>query len=145
MTKLGSTFFSGILVLAIVLPLMFFPSRTEITSQSVTKHNVSGKIAKVYEFKDATKVESSIYLTRSRTTGTNLNFSYEVFFDDGYTVIFTDIDLELDKNWGIVKEIDDIVKSNNIEKELYGEDYLDSMFDYRGIGYVGDKVRILME
>ena len=144
MTKLGNAFFTGVLVFVIGLPLVFIPARTEITGKTVTKHNILGNVSKVYEFSDASKVEAEASAYTSRGSAiTRLDFTYRVTFEDEYTVIFDDIDL--DENWAVVKEIDDTVRSNGIEKEVYGEGLLDSIYNYGGVGYVGPKVRELME
>ena len=144
MTKLGNAFFTGVLVFVLGLPLLFVPARTEITGKTVTKHNILGNVSKVYEFSDARKVEAEASAYTSRGSAiTRLDFTYRVTFEDEYTVIFGDIDL--DENWDIIEKIDRTIESNNIKKEVYGKGNLEHIYEYGGVGYVGDKVRMLME
>lgn len=71
-----------------------------------------------------------------------MSFGYEVSFEDGYTVFFDQYDI--DENWAIIKQIDSVVTSKNIEKEIYGQGLIDNIYEYSGVGFVGNKAKELM-
>lgn len=143
-TKLGNVFFTGVIVFAIGLPLIFIPARTQITSKAITKHNIFGNVSRVYEFSEASEVKADLYMWAGmRSITVKSGFSYAVTFEDGYEEVFTDSDL--DENWYIIEKIDRTIESNSIKKEVYGKGNLEHIYEYGGVGYVGDKVRMLME
>lgn len=142
-TKKGKIFFSALLIAVVVIPFAFIGSRTEISASRVTKHNILGSVSKVYEFTDAHKVKTGLEAGGGyRSLYARMYFGYEISFDDSSTVFFDQYDV--DEHWEIIKQIDSVVTSNNIEKELYGQSFVDDIYEYSGAGFVGDKVKELM-
>lgn len=126
MTKLGIAYFTlGFAALAL-LPLAELPSRTEITAETITRHNLIGQVTDVYRFEDAQSVTVGLEASASiHRTGAKarLYFEYSVKFADGYSYDFggpSD-----DELWNrIIDSVDKTVKENGIEKKLIGEVYL---------------------
>ncbi len=131
MTKFGIWVLSLSLAFLILVPYYEYLPRTEITAESITKHNLIGQVSKVYEFEDAKKV--TVGLTSHAHGGVKhgasayLHFTYSVEFEDGYSYDFggpSD-----DELWNkIVDSVNKTVKENGIEKEVIGETYLDLDF-----------------
>lgn len=142
-TRMGKVFFTGLLIAVIVVPLSFIGSRTEISGSKVTQHNIFGGVSKVYKFEDAKKVETGLTVGGGqRSLSARMSFGYEVSFEDGYTVFFDQYDI--DENWAIIKQIDGVVISKNIEKEIYGQGLIDNIYEYSGVDFVGYKAKELM-
>lgn len=126
MTKLGIAYFTLGFALLVLLPYAAYPSRTEITSETITRHNLIGQVTDVYRFEDAQSVTVGLEASASiHRTGAKarLYFEYSVKFADGYSYDFgapTD-----DRLWNIIiDEVDATIKENGIEKKLIGEVYL---------------------
>lgn len=126
MTKLGIAYFTLGFALLVLLPYAAYPSRTEITSETITRHNLIGQVTDVYRFEDAQSVTVGLEASASiHRTGAKarLYFEYSVKFADGYTHDFggpSD-----DELWNrIIDSVDKTVKENGIEKKLIGEVYL---------------------
>lgn len=126
MTKSGIGYFCIVFILLVLLPYAEYPSRTEITSQTITKHNIIGQPTAVYRFEDAQSV--TVGLKAEGYTGNYgarayLDFVYSVKFEDGYTYDFGGpSDNEL---WNrIIDSVDDTVKEKGIEKKIIGDVYI---------------------
>lgn len=126
MTKLGIAYFCLGFTFLALLPFAEYPSRTEITATTITKHNLIGQVTDVYRFEDAQSVTIGLEASASiHRTGAKarLYFEYSVKFADGYSYDFggpSD-----DELWNrIIDSVDKTVKENGIEKKLIGEVYL---------------------
>ena len=126
MTKLGIAYFTLGFALLVLLPYAAYPSRTEITSETITRHNLIGQVTDVYRFEEAEKVTVGLKVHSGiRRIGAYayLDFVYSVKFNDGYSYDFEGP--SDDEMWNlIIDEVDKTVKEKNIEKELIGEVYL---------------------
>lgn len=120
MTKLGIAYFTLGFALLVLLPYAAYPSRTEITSETITRHNLIGQVTEVYRFEDAEKVTAGLKANASvHKWGATayLDFVYSVEFEDGYSYDFGNpCDDEL---WNrIIDGVDATIKENGIEKSL---------------------------
>ena len=126
MTKNGIAYFILGFVLLIILPYASYPSRTEITSQTITKHNLIGQVTDVYNIEDAESVTVGLkaegyagkYGTRAY-----LHFEYSVKFEDGYSYDFGNPgDDDLCNR--IIDAVDKTIKEKGIEKKVIGDVYI---------------------
>lgn len=132
MTKLGIAYFTLGFLALILLPYAAYPSRTEITAETITKHNLIGQVTKVYEIEDAESVTVGLKADTSfRRYGfprVYVSFVYYINFADGYRY---DIGVLTDEEpWNtIIDKIDQTVKEKGIEKKLIGEHILENGID----------------
>ena len=127
MTKKGIWIMSLIFAFLILLPAAEYPSRTEITSKTITTHNFLGQPSKVYKIEDAEKVTVGLETTSVSSPRTvshsDMLFTYRVEFADGFVYDFgvpND-----DKVWNdIIDSVNQTVKEKGIEKIIIGERYL---------------------
>lgn len=118
---------SLIFAFLILLPVAEYPSRTEITSETITTHNFLGQPSKVYKFEDAEKVTVGLETTshfKRIGSSSDMWFTYRVEFEDGFSYDFgSPID---DEVWNeIIDSVNKTVKEKGIEKIIIGERYLD--------------------
>ncbi len=127
MTKLGIAYFTLGFLALIILPYAAYPSRTEITAETITKHNLIGQVTQVYEIEDAESVtvglDAETSYSQHRPPRVYVSFVYSVNFADGYRY---DIGVLTDEEpWNtIIEKIDKTVKEKGIEKKLIGEHIL---------------------
>lgn len=126
MTKLGIAYFTLGFALLILLPYAAYPSRTEITAQTITKHNLIGQVTDVYRLEDAEKVTVGLKADASFNkygARAYLDFEYSVKFADGYSYDFGGpSDNEI---WNkVIDEVDKTVKEKGIEKNVIGDVYI---------------------
>lgn len=126
MTKRGIAYYCLGLAILIILPFAEYPSRTEITAETITKHNLIGQVTEVYRFEDAEKVTAGLKANASvHKWGATayLDFIYSVEFEDGYSYDFGNpCDDEL---WNrIIDGVDSTVKEKGIEKNVIGDVYI---------------------
>lgn len=118
-------------VALLILPFLFYPSRTEITSDTITKHNLIGQVSEVYRIEDAANVETGLSAQSSATKRglrNYLYFTYKINYKDGSVY-----DLEEFNNNSlreIVNDIDIYVRENNIPKKIHGQVYYDKLLDF---------------
>ena len=123
MTRKAYYIYTGFMIILLAFPLIFYPSRTEITSEAITRHSISGQNAEIYILNEAEKVTLKLEASASgsgRTMPkTHLNFKYEIEFKDGntYTLEAKDDDLW----WKTISEIDNVITKNKVEKEVFGK------------------------
>ncbi|MEE1320710.1 MAG: hypothetical protein UHM85_04135 [Acutalibacteraceae bacterium] len=128
MTKRGIAVFSLVFAILILVPYYEYLPRTEITAETITKHNLIGQVTKVYEFEDAKKVTvgltSSVHGGVRHGASAYLHFVYSVEFEDGYSYDFGGS--EDSEKWNkIVDSVNKTVKDKGIEKQVIGETYLE--------------------
>ena len=132
MTKLGIAYFTLGFLALILLPYAAYPSRTEITAETITKHNLIGQVTDVYEIEDAESVtvglKADTSFPRSGFPRVYVSFIYYINFADGYKY---DIGVLTDEEpWNtIIDKIDQTVKEKGIEKKLIGEHILEDGID----------------
>ena len=132
MTKLGIAYFTLGFLALIILPYAAYPSRTEITAETITKHNLIGQVTKVYEIEDAESVTGGLKadtsFRRYSFPRVYVSFVYSVKFSDGYSYDFGDP--SDDRLWNIIiDKVDETVKEKGIEKKLIGEYILENGID----------------
>ena len=132
MTKLGIAYFTLGFLALIILPYAAYPSRTEITAETITKHNLIGQVTKVYEIEDAESVtvglKADTSFRRYSFPRVYVSFVYSVKFSDGYSYDFGDP--SDDRLWNIIiDKVDETVKEKGIEKKLIGEYILENGID----------------
>lgn len=132
MTKLGIAYFTLGFLALIILPYAAYPSRTEITAETITKHNLIGQVTKVYEIEDAESVtvglDAETFYSQHRLPKIYVDFVYSVNFADGYSYDFGDP--SDDRLWNIIiDKVDETVKEKGIEKKLIGEYILENGID----------------
>ena len=129
MTKKGIWIMSLVFAFLILLPVAKYPSRTEITSETITTHNFSGQPSNVYKIEDAERVTvgletTSVTSPRSSYSSSYMWFVYRVEFEDGFAYDFGAPND--DKVWNeIIDSVNETVKEKGIEKIIIGERYLD--------------------
>ena len=126
MTKTGIAYFCLGFAFLIILPFAEYPSRTEITAETITKHNIIGQVTDVYRFEDAEKVTAGLKAETgvSRySANAYLHFEYSVKFADGYSYDFggpSD-----NETWNkVIDEVDKTVREKGIEKNVIGDVYI---------------------
>ncbi len=133
MTKRGICVFSLTLAFLIILPYAEYPARTEITSQTITKHNLIGQVTKVYEYENAESVTVGLiadgFFSKHSGVKARLHFTYNVKFEDGYSYDFEGP--SDDEKWNrIINEVNATIKENGIKKEIVGEIYLNPDYPF---------------
>lgn len=126
MTKKGIWIMSLVFAFLILFPAASYPSRTEITSETITTHNLLGQPSKVYRIEDAEEVTVGLkvdsHFTRTGSSSTML-FTYCIEFEDGFVYDFGGPND--DKVWNqIIDSVNKTVKEKGIEKIIVGERYL---------------------
>lgn len=128
MTKKGIWIMSLVFAFLILLPVAEYPSRTEITSETITTHNLLGQPSTVYKIEDAERVtvglETTLHFSRGKGSYSYMWFVYRVEFEDGFAYDFGAPND--DKVWNeIIDSVNETVKEKGIEKIIIGERYLD--------------------
>lgn len=121
--KKGLAVASAALAVLLLLPLPLLAGRTEITDDSVVRHNLLGQ-STVYNVSDCENV--TVYfrmeqpLGRHRLGDPYLALDYELYFPDGYAVdLFAADD---DTWWSIVEKINGNIEKAGVEKTVYAAD-----------------------
>ena len=128
MTKKGIWIMSLVFAFLILLPVAEYPSRTEITSETITTHNLLGQPSNVYKIEDAERVTVGLETTSVSSpragSRSDMWFVYRVEFEDGFAYDFGAPND--DKLWNeIINSVNETVKEKGIEKIIIGERYLD--------------------
>lgn len=132
MTKKAYCLYIVFFALAMAVPFLFYPSRTEITTETVTKHNLIGQVSQVYHIEDAEKITvgftSGATVSKKRIPRSYLIFSYEIEYSNGdiYTLESEDDDMW----WTVVNLIDSKATETGIKKEVIGKSFYGMMFDF---------------
>ncbi len=132
MTKKAYLLFGSIFAFLVIVPLLLYPARTEITAGTITKHNLIGQESAVYRIEDAEKVTAKLTVSGSGGMRTvprvYLNFEYTLEFDDGFIYEMTDVDD--DRWWSVVRAIDNTVVKQDIERQVFGKTYIDRIYEF---------------
>ncbi|MGN1194346.1 MAG: hypothetical protein ACI4SB_02580 [Acutalibacteraceae bacterium] len=121
--KKGLAIASAVLAVLMLFPLPLFVGRTEITSDSVVRHNFLGQ-STVYNVSDCENVtvyfRMEQYLHRSGLGNPYLSLDYELYFPDGYAVtLFATDD---DTWWSVIDGINTNIEKAGVEKTVYAAD-----------------------
>ena len=146
MTKKGIWVMSLFFAFLILLPVAKYPSRTEITSETITTHNFSGQPSKVYRIEDAEKVtvglRTTLHFSRGTGSYSDMWFTYCIEFEDGFAYDFGGPND--DKVWNdIIDSVNKTVKEKGIEKIIVGESYLEDNTYYALTKYYGYEYSIM--
>lgn len=138
MTKKAYALLILLFTFLMALPLLLYPSRTEITAERITKHNLIGQETAVYEIKDAEKVTAGLVAVGGSRGRAYINFVYSIEFADGFTYELTHVDE--DKWWSVIDKIDDTVTENGVEKMIIGENYFEDSFEVVGFSEIYERI-----
>lgn len=121
--KKGLAVASAVLAVLMLLPLPSLAGRTEITGDSVIRHNLLGQ-STVYNVSDCENV--TVYFRMEQSLGRHglgdpyLSLDYELYFPDGYAVdLFAADD---DTWWSVVEKINGNIEKAGVEKTVYAAD-----------------------
>lgn len=135
MSKKAYQLFVPYLTALLILPLLFYPSRTEITSDTITTHNLLGQVSRVYSIEDAQSVNAKLSVNAFFRKGSgaqlDVDLEYRLTFNDGFEYSLSPIS-EDDVCWQVLGDINDTVRENGIEKEVSGKAHYDLVSEYYG-------------
>lgn len=135
MTKKAYLLLVPALSAVLVIPLLLYPSRTEVTSEKITIHNLFGQVSEVYEIEDAKLVKTglSVHAFARKYSGAELDvdLEYSLVFEDDFEWSLSPISAE-DLSWKIIEGIEKTVHEKGIEKEVKGKVHYKLVSDYYG-------------
>lgn len=135
MTKKAYQLLVPALSAVLIIPLLMYPSRTEVTSDKITTHNLFGQVSEVYEIEDAKLVKTglSVHAFARRYSGAELDvdLEYTLIFEDDFEWSLSPISAE-DLSWKIIEGIEKTVQEKGIEKEVKGKVHYKLVSDFYG-------------
>ena len=122
--KKGLAVASSVLAVLMLLPLPLLAGRTEITGNSVIRHNLFGQ-STVYNVSDCENVtvyfRMEQFLSARRGLGDPyLELDYTLFFPDGYSIGLSACDD--DTWWSVVEKINGNIEKAGVGKTVYAAD-----------------------
>ncbi len=130
-SKKAFRLFTSLFVFLLILPFLFYPCRTEITADTITKHKLTGQVSQVYHIEDTESVETGLSVQSSagkRGIRNYLYFTYKINYKDGNTYELADMPDAI--WWEIVKQTDTYIRENKIPKKIHGQVYYDRLLDF---------------